>query len=147
MSQSTELKNLLKTKIESLPSVQKVYGFEKINPEGFPAIMLTPQDLQGEFSSNVENSRTYAFKCLILFPISQDFPVTTDLPRMEYAEQVIATVIDEIVNDMDTDFELTGSTALYMNAADCLWSYTKYEGGEARSAEITLSIYTERTVV
>lgn len=147
MSQSTELKNKLKTKIAGLPSVQEVYGFEKINPTGFPAIMLTAQDLQGEFSSNAENSRVYAFKALILFPISEDYPVETDLPRLEYAEQVIATVIDEIVNDMDTDFELTGSTALYMNAADCLWSYTKYEGGEARSAEITLSIYTERTVV
>jgi len=147
MSQTTELKNTLKTKISSLDSVQSTYGYEEINPSGFPAVMLTPQDLDGEFSSNAENSRVYAFKCLILFPISQDYPVETSLPRMEYAEQVIATVIDEIVNDMDTDFELTGSSALYMEAADNIWSYTKYENGEARSAEITLRIYTERTVI
>jgi len=147
MSQSTELKTILKNKIGALTSVQEVYGHEELNPKGFPAVMVTAQDLQGEFSSNSENSRVYSYRCFILFPISQDYPVDTNMNRMEYAEQVIATVIDEITNNMDTDFELTGSSALYMEAADNIWSHTKYEGGEARSAEITLRIYTERTVV
>lgn len=147
MSVSTELKQALKTKIEGLNSVQEVYGHEEVNPDGFPAVMLTAQDMQGEFSSNAENSRVYSFKAFIVFPIGQDYPTSTNMNRMEYAEQVIATVIDEIVNDMDTDFELTGSDALYMNAADCLWSYVKLENGEARSAQITLSIYTELRVV
>lgn len=147
MSVSTELKLRLKQKIEALESVQVVYGHEEINPSGFPAVMLTAGDMDGEFSSNAENSRVYSFKCMIMFPISQDFPTNTNMTREEYAEQVIATVIDEIVNTMDTDFELTGTTALYMNAADCTWYYTKYENGEARAADITLRIYTELNVV
>ena len=86
---------------------------------------------------------------MILFPIGQDYPVTTNMNRMEYAEQVLATVIDEMVNVFDTDFVLAGSdsTVLFVQATDVQWGYTNYEGGEARSAQLTLKIYTEKTVV
>ncbi len=112
--------------------------------------MVTAADMDGEFSSNAENSRQYAFRCLILMPVNQNPPAgVTIANRMEYAEQVIAEVIDEIVNISDTDFELAGSgpTILYVNAADVAWSYVGYEGGEARAAELTLRVYTEKTIV
>lgn len=149
MSVSTDIKNHIKTNIQSCSSVDQVYGHEELNPSGFPAVMVTAGDMDGEFSSNAENSRIYAFRCFIIFPIGQDYPIPPQANRMEYAEQVIATVIDEIVNISDTDFELDGSgpTILYVNAADVLWGYTAYEGGEARSAELTLRVYTETTVV
>lgn len=149
MSVSTDIKNHIKTNIQACASVQQVYGHEEMNPSGFPAVMVTAADMDGEFSSNAENSRLYAFRIFILFPIGQDFPAQTNMNRMEYAEQVIATVIDEIVNISDTDFELHGSgpTILYVNAADVLWGYVSYEGGEARSAELTLRVYTEKTVI
>lgn len=148
MSVSTDIKNHVKLNVQACPSVQVVYGHEEINPSGFPAVMITAGDMDGEFSSSAENSRVYAFRVMILFPIGQDLaPAGTN--RMEYAEQVIAEVIDEIINISDTDFVLSGSnpTVLYVNAADVVWAYTKYEGGEARSAEITLRVYTEKTVV
>lgn len=150
MSVSITVKNWLKAKIQSCDSVQVVYGYEEVNPTGWPAVMLTTQDMEGEFSSTSENSRVYSYKALILFPIGQDFVSNTTINRLEYAENVVATVIDEIINAIDTDFDLTGipqATALYANASDCIWSYTTYEGGEARSAEITVSIYTEKEVV
>lgn len=149
MSVSTNIKNKVKSNVQSCPSVQAVYGHEELNPTGFPAVMITAGDMDGEFSSTSENSRVYSFKAFIIFPIGQDFPVTTNMNRMEYAEQVIATVIDEMVNVFDTDFMLTGSdaTVLFVNATDVQWGYTNYEGGEARSAQLTLKIYTEKTVV
>lgn len=149
MSVSTDIKNHIKANIQACPSVQQVYGHEEINPTGWPAVMVTAGNMDGEFSSNAENSRTYAFRIYILFPTGQDYPTSTNMNRLEYAEQVIATVIDEIVNISDTDFELDGSgpTILYVNAADVVWGYTTYEGGEARSAELTLRVYTEKTVV
>lgn len=149
MSVSTDIKNHIKANIQSLSTVQAVYGHEELNPSGFPAVMVTAGDMDGEFSSNAENSRLYAFRILILFPVGQDYPIPDNLNRMEYAEQVIAEVIDGIINISDTDFELSGSnpTVLYVNAADVLWSYTSYEGGEARAAELTLKVYTEKTVV
>jgi hypothetical protein len=146
MSVSTTIKDQLKAKIQSCASVQTVYGYEQVNPTGFPAVMLTAGDMDGEFSSNAENSRVYAFNALILFPIGQDYPTTTNMNRMEYAENVIATVIDEIIDVIDTNYELAGVPVLYANAADANWSYTTYEGGEARSATLSLRIYTEKTV-
>ena len=149
MSVSTNIKQHIISNVQACASVDQVYGHEEINPKGYPAVMVTAADMEGEFSSNAENSRLYAFKLLILFPIGQDYPAPDDQNRLEYAEQVVATVIDEIINISDTDFELDGSnpTVLYVNAADVRWSYTTYEGGEARSAELTLKVYTEKTVV
>lgn len=149
MSVSTDIKNHIKANVQACASVQAVYGHEELNPTGFPAVMITAGDMDGEFSSNAENSRVYAFRLLILFPIGQDYPIPPQNNRMEYAEQVIAEVIDQIVNISDTDYELDGSgpTVLYVNAADVVWSYVGYEGGEARAAELSLRVYTEKTVV
>lgn len=150
MSVSTNIKDKIKLNIQSCASVQQVYGHEELNPTGWPAVMVTAQNMDGEFASNSENSRKYAYRLLILFPIGQDMPgQPTGTNRMEYAETVIATVIDEIINVQDTDYELANSdaTVLYINASDAQWGYYSYEGGEARGAEITLTVYTEKTVV
>lgn len=150
MSVAIDIRDHIKANIQSCASVQQVYGHEEINPTGWPAVMVTSQNMQGEFASNSQNSRKYAFRVLILFPTGQDMPgQPTGTNRMEYAETVISTVIDEIINVQDTDFVLAGSdaTVLYVNASDAQWGYYAYEGGEARGAEITLTVYTEKTVV
>lgn len=148
-SASQRIKAQLKQKVSALSSVQKTYGYEEINPDGWPAVFITPSDMDGQFSSSAQNSRIYAYRLLILFPVGQDFVPDGTANRMEYAEAVVASVLDEIVNTMDTDFELPNSdpTVLYMEAADCLWGTYSYEGGVAKAAEITLRIYTETTVV
>lgn len=146
MSVSVSIKNQIKTKIQSCASVQQVYGYEEINPAGFPAVMLTPADMQGEFSSNTENSRIYGYKLLILFPVGKDMETPKTLNRLEYAENVIATVIDEIITAVDNDFELDGTPVLFVNAADVSWGYVDAEFGQARSATITLNVYTEITI-
>lgn len=146
MSASVTIKNQIKAKIQTCPSVQVIYGFEEANPSGWPAVMLTPADMQGEFSSNAENSRIYGYKVLILFDLGQDMEQPKTLNRLEYAENVICTVIDEIINAVDDNYELDRSPVLYVNAADVAWGYVSGEFGEARSAEITLKVYTEVTV-
>jgi len=146
MSISVTIKNQIKSKIQSCPSVQEVFGYEEVNPQGWPSVIVTAQDMQGEFSSNTENSRIYSYRVLILFTIGKDIETPKTMDRMEYAENVIATVIDEIINAVDTDFELDGTPVLYVNAADVQWGYASAEFGEARSAEITLNVYTEKTI-
>lgn len=148
-SVSTRIKDKLKTKIAALASVQQVYGFEENNPTGFPAVFIVADDVEGEFSSNAENSRIYNFSLLVLFPIGSDYPgIPADTNRLEYAEQVISTVIDEIINTMDTDFVLPNSdpTVLYVNAADAAWGTFEYESGVAKAAQIILKVYTELTI-
>lgn len=147
-SVAARIKQQLKVKVAALPSVDKVYGYQEDAPAGWPAVFITPADMDGEFSSNAENNRVYAYSLLILFPIGEDFVPPEEENRKEYAEAVIAAVIDEIVNTMDTDFELADSdpTVLFMNAADCIWGTYAYEGGVAKAAQINLRVYTELTI-
>lgn len=144
---STQIKGMLIDRIEALSSVQKVYPSSVINDEGWPAVSVTPDSEEGEFSSNAENSRVYSFNATVLFPMGQDFVPEEERDRMDYAEQVIAQVIEDVINAVDTDFELDRGVVLFVNAADVNWEYYDYEGGIARGANVILKVYTELTVV
>lgn len=147
MSVAQTIKSQLKSKIQACDSVQHVYSNPHINPEGWPSVFLTMARIEGEFSSSAENSRVYTYNAMGVFPIGQDMPglpVGTD--RLEFAEETLETVVDEIINEIDTDFELDGSPVLYTQASDVEWGYYDYEGGEARAAQVTLSVYTEKLV-
>lgn len=147
MSVSIQIKDQLIDKIESLSSVQVVYPALKLNPSGWPCVYITPYAEEGEFSSNAENSRVYVYNASILFPMGQDFIPEAQRDRLDYAEVVIAGVIDDVINAIDTDYELEGNPVLYVNAADVDWGYIDFEGGVARAANVILRVYTELTVV
>lgn len=150
-SAASQIKDQIIAKIDNLDSVQIVYPAEQPNPSGWPAVFVTEADMEGEFSSNAENSRIYSYTVLVLFPEGQDFVPTSERSRLDYSARNISTVLDEIINTIDTDFELTSlpndTTVLFTNAADCLWGKYEYEGGVAKAAQITLRVYTEVTVV
>lgn len=150
-SDAYEIKKEIIRKIQSLASVQKVYPAEKINPKGWPAVFVTTSGAEGEFSSNAENSRVYEYAVLVLFPEGQDFVPSSEADRLDYAENVVGEVVDEIINAVDTDFELDGkptdTTVLFVNAADFTMGKYDYEGGIAKAGLITLRVYTEVTVI
>lgn len=144
---SIQIKDMLIDRVQDLDSVQKVYPSSVINDDGWPAVSITPDNEEGEFSSNAENSRVYSYNATVLFPMGQDFVPESERNRMDYAERVIAQVIEDIINVVDTDFELDGGVVLFVNAADVTWEYYEYEGGIARGANVILRVYTEVTVV
>lgn len=146
MSASIEIKDQIIRKIESLSSVQIVYPAVKLNPSGFPCVFVTAQSEEGEFSSNVENERVYTYNCTVLFPIGQDSVADSEAERMDYAEVTIANVLDEIINAIDTDYELDATPVLFVHAADIEWGYVDYEGGVARAASVILRVYTEKNI-
>ena len=147
----SEIKKQIISKIDALQSVQKVYPAEVPNPKGWPCVFVTATDLEGEFSSNAENSRVYAYSVVVLFSEGQNFVADSEYERLDYTERVVGEVIDEIINAVDTDFELDSlpndTTVLFVNAADCIWGRYQYEGGVAKAAQITLRVYTEVTVI
>jgi len=147
MSASQDIKYQIIRKIQNLSSVEVVYPAVKLNPSGFPAVFVTPNREEGEFSSNAENSRVYEYNCMILFPVGQDMVPESQRDRMDYAEHVIADVTDQIINAVDTDYELESTPVLFVNAADIEWGYVDYEGGVARGANVILRVYTEKVVV
>lgn len=143
---SIQIKDQVIAKIEPLSSVQVVYPAVNLNPAGWPCVYVTAQREEGEFSSNAENSRVYEYNCSVLMQIGQDFVPDTQRERMDYAEATIAEVLDDIINAVDTDYELEGSPVLFVHAADIEWGYVDYEGGVARAANVILRVYTEKVV-
>lgn len=145
-SVSIRIKDQIIDKIEALSSVEVVYPAIKLNPSGFPWVYVTANTEEGEFSSNAENSRVYTYNCSVGVPIGQDLVREQERERMDYAERTIAKVIDDIINAIDSDFELDGDPVLYVNAADVEWGYIDFEGGVARAANVILRVYTEIAV-
>lgn len=141
------VKKNLKLRIEALSSVQVVYGYEKINPDGWPAVWVLPANLDGEFTSTAENRRAYGFDVTVLFPIGQDAPQTEIGEREEYAQERVAETMEEIINDMDENFELPGdNNVLWISASDAEWGTVDYEGGKAKAVQITLVVNIDHQV-
>lgn len=145
MSVSIQIKDQLISKINSLSTVEVVYPALKLNPSGWPCVYVTTNTEEGEFSSNAENSRVYTYNASALFPLGQDFVPESERERLDYAERTVAQVIDDIINSIDTDYELN-TPVLFVNAADVEWGYIDVEGGVARAANVILRVYTEITV-
>lgn len=145
MAVSILIKDQIISKIQGLSNVQKVYPAVNLNPQGWPCVFVTAQREEGEFSSNAENSRVYEYNCTVLFPVGQDFVTEAEGERMDYAEVTIADALDQIINVIDSDYELD-TPVLFVHAADIEWGYVDYEGGAARAASVVLRVYTEVTV-
>jgi hypothetical protein len=144
MSVSTTVKNQLMDLIQALDSVKVTYGHQEMNPSGWPAVFVEATGMQGEFVSTSTNSRVYSYRIIIVFPLGQDMPgLPAGTNRLEYAEQTIATVLDEIINASDTEFELEGTPVLYMEAADADWGEAAIDVGIVKAVQVTLRIYTE----
>lgn len=148
MSVSRDIKLQIIDRIDGLDSVAVVYPVVKFIIDKWPAVCITANSEEGEFSSTAENSRVYTYNASILFPLGQDFVPSEQKERLDYAEDVVAQVVDDIINAIDEEFTLGGgNTVLYTNAADVEWGYVDYEGGVARAANVILRVYTEVVVV
>lgn len=144
---SIQIKDMLISRIEDLDSVQKVYPSAVIMNDGWPAVSVTAESETGEFVSNSENSRLFRYNCTILFPTGQDYVPDSERERMDYSERIIAQVGEDILNVVDTDYELDRGVVLFVHAGDMDWAYYEFEGGMARAANVILEVYTELTVV
>jgi len=150
MSVSTNLKTTLINRINDLSSVQAVYGYPKLDPQGWPAVWVMTANLDGEFASTTENSRVYGYDVWVLFPQNKKFSGSSGDPT-EFAENRIAEVTDDIIDDIAKNFTLpdpsvTLPVTRYVNAANAEWGVFDYEGGKVSGVRITLLIYTEFNV-
>lgn len=140
------IKQQIIDKIDALPSVAKVYGFEKLPIEQFPVVFVTPTGMTGEFWTSAENMRVYSYRCLILWPIGQDLKSQTD-DRLQVAQENVGQVVDEIINAVDSDYVLGNyALVLFVDAADSVYQQYDFEGGKAYGAEITLKVHSQYTV-
>lgn len=139
------VKDLIVAKVQALSSVQVVYKHEEVNPTGFPAVCIVATGQDGEFVTTTENRRIYSYRVFVHMPIGQDLnDVSGD--RLDNAEDVVATVIDQIINAIDTDYDLDASTVLWVAAVDSDYQYTLLETGWAKTAMCTVRVNTDYQV-
>lgn len=146
-SLARRIKEEIRDKISALSDVEKVYTFMKLPLEGWPTVFVMYGNVEGEFSSNVENSRVYGYRILVLFQVGQDYQNVND-DRMQNAEEAIGQVVEKILNVIETDYTLNDFNAevLFVRALDVVYGETEYDGGYAKSAEFTVNVYTEHNV-
>lgn len=138
MSAIKNIKKEIIRNLSAVDSINKVYGFEKLNPDGFPAAFVTFNGMDNEFFTNAENKRIYTYRVLLLVPISAD----GSTEALDEAEETIQDVTGDILNTMDSDITLDDATeVVFMEAAVGEPGYVEYEGGQARSSEILLRIH------
>lgn len=141
------IKNQIIDKIDALSSVEKVYSFEKLNLEGFPAVIVIAGSMEGVFWSTEENQRTYSFRIVILYQIGSNVENIND-DRMQNAEEAIGETVEQIMNAIDTDYELGqfNTDVLFVEAMNVFYGFAQYEGGYAKSAELTARVVTDYQV-
>lgn len=150
MSVSSNIKKTLKARIQALDTVQVVYGYRETNIKGWPAVIIIANDMDGEFTSNTENRRKYEYQVLVMYDLGQKVAGLQDydsLPKNEQAEEFISDVVDQIIDDIDTNFELTGNTdVLYCEAADARWGFVEHSGGIAKACNIVIRVVSDFNV-
>ncbi|MHA1225122.1 MAG: hypothetical protein ACTSR2_01000 [Candidatus Hodarchaeales archaeon] len=94
------IRNQLKTKLESIDSIQEVHDYPTEEFGGFPAAIVKSTRNDAEFQTTTQNQRVYIFTVYILQEIeSQD---------IRKARRIIEGVVDDVIEAFDQDQLLTG---------------------------------------
>lgn len=144
------ISNLI-TKLSALLSantlLQKVYTYERANPEGTPFATITPSGNENEFATTAENDRVYAF--LLRLYVERKGQTTE-----EETEAAMAELVDSVLDDLDSNWQLSGLpvpagyTFIQMSAAPSRWGYVGREN-EYRVAEVVVRcrVYVDITAI
>ena len=137
------IKEQIRDKIDALTSVAEVFTFIKMPFNKWPVVFITYGTMEGEFWSTSENQRVYSFRTYILVPIGKTPNDVTD-DRMQFAEEAVGQVVEEIIDALDSDYELGqyNANVNFVRALDVSYGETDYEGGYAKSAELTIEVHT-----
>lgn len=142
MSAIRDIKQQIITKLSALPDFNKVYSYERLNPEGFPAVFVTFQGTENEFFTNAENKRIYVYRILILLQLGSLPLGDVAASILEEAEQASQDLVQEAIDAVDSDYTFGDYGQLvFTEAAIGEPGYVEWEGGVARSAEVTLKIH------
>lgn len=146
-SLNRSIKEELMNRIGACASVAKVYGFDKFPIEQYPMVIVKYGSMEGQFANVAENRRTYSYQTKILIPMGKDLNDVAD-DRLQWVEEALGQVVEEIINTLDTNFELGqfNRNVLYTQALDVFYSEYEYEGGYAKGAELTIQVVTDYTV-
>jgi len=126
----------LKDKLKNNTKIEEVFTYEAGQFKGDPVAIIVPSSNEGDYETNSENVRIYAFKIMLFVRRTQ--------PRTEDdAEVVMRELVSSVIDDFDRDYILSGLevpsgyTFINVFATPSAWGYS---GGEDqyRVCEINL---------
>jgi len=94
------IRNAIKTRLETISSIQEVADYPNEQFGGFPAAMIASTRNEGEFEMTKENKRTYVFTIYLL----QD----EKSQGARQARRIIEGVVDDVIQSFDEDQLLDG---------------------------------------
>lgn len=75
-------------------AVQEVYKYPKMKFGGYPAVAISPSDVESDFQTTTENDRDYVFKVRVFEP-SKDQGLSVAIDKLEVVVDSIMTQIAE----------------------------------------------------
>jgi len=128
----TSLLNLLKT-LSSVDST-KVKGYGTVEPTGYPFITLETLGNESEATDEKNIERIYKYRIRVYINMDKE------QAGIEWAEDTLLVVLDEIADKIDNDYTLS-NTVDWIETVDVNTGYTENAEGTMRIAEIELKIH------
>ena len=106
------LRDRIFDKVNALTRFEVVKKFPTLDFEGFPAAAVYPSDGEGDYETNVEDQRIYAFIVAVYFPIRPD--------SEEEALDAVMQAQDDVLDTFTADKQLNADGAISFPAGKML---------------------------
>lgn len=104
------LNNKIKSKLEALSDIQVVYDYPWVSFDGYPAVTITPSDMESDYQTNQTNMRTYSFTLRAFMDI--EIVNQSNLKdKVSKTTEIMRGLVDTIIDTFDSDETLTGISA------------------------------------
>ena len=96
------LRETIKTKLESITEIEKVYDYPTEDLNGYPAVIVRAIGNESDYQTTAENERHYVFELYSYY--------LSDPNNRRKARRAIESLVDEILDAFDKDEYLSGIT-------------------------------------
>ncbi|RJQ67338.1 MAG: hypothetical protein C4519_24385 [Desulfobacteraceae bacterium] len=98
----SSIKTGIKTHLEAIDGIKKVYGYEKGELDGYPSAVVILDAIETELETTAEDTRKYSFKIKIYQELDKDGI------GAEEAESRVEALLDTILGKFEDDYTLGG---------------------------------------
>ncbi len=95
------IQNAIKTKLQSISSIQSVQDFPTEETNGYPNVLLMAKKNDSQFETTIENERVYIYKLIVNVKVADG---TIDEKK---ARDMVLQVVDDILYAFDRDQQLS----------------------------------------
>jgi len=94
------IKNKIKTKLESVSSIQEVQDYPTQEFTGYPVAVVRPASMDADFETTTENKRIYRYIVSLYYEVEE--------VGLRKARRAIESCVDDIIETLDEDQQLNG---------------------------------------